>query len=232
MRPSAATAPSSATVLARAGMQAEPFVSWIWTCAAFHAGAAALLVGEEALNEGGLERSWAGMLSLQPPWSDIPVFVMTRRADSTARYHFLKRFDALGNVSLLDRPLRAETIVSALQMALRARQRQYDIRDYVEAERQTSAALGRANAELRRANDDLNQFAFSASHDLQEPLRMVAVFTQMLEREYGEDLGEQAAQSHALHAAGRPAHGRVVEGPALLCERRQFHRKGRHSDRQ
>ena len=94
-------------VLARAGIEALACGSLDQTCADFHAGAAALLVGDEALNEGGMERL-RRMLSQQPPWSDIPLFVMTRRADSTARYHFLKRFDVLGNVSLLDRPLRAK----------------------------------------------------------------------------------------------------------------------------
>ena len=90
-------------------------------------------------------------------------------------------------------------------MALRARARQYDIRDSLEAERQSSVALAHANMELRRANEDLNQFAFSASHDLQEPLRMVAVFTQMLEQEFGADLDAKAAEymRFALHGARR-----------------------------
>ncbi len=53
-------------------------------------------------------------------------------------------------------------------------------------------ALRRSNTELLHLNDDLNQFAYSASHDLQEPLRMVVVFSQMLARKYGDMLDREA----------------------------------------
>lgn len=61
-----------------------------------------------------------------------------------------------------------------------------DITEQVEHQR----ALERANALLARSNADLEHFAYSASHDLQEPLRTVSIYSEMLQRKFGGKLGE------------------------------------------
>ncbi len=77
-------------------------------------------------------------------------------------------------------------------------------RDFTERLRH-EAVVQEANAALRRANDDLQQFAYSASHDLQEPLRMVAAYSELLQRRFGDKLGPTGAQyiSYAVQGAVR-----------------------------
>lgn len=55
----------------------------------------------------------------------------------------------------------------------------------------SNQALEESNEALRRANDDLSVFAYSASHDLQEPLRNISIYSQMLQRRYEGHLGSE-----------------------------------------
>lgn len=67
-----------------------------------------------------------------------------------------------------------------------------------------------ADQDLRRANLDLEQFAFTASHDLQEPLRNMAVYSQLFEECYGQNLDEDGKQMLGFIVEGAHRMGALV----------------------
>jgi PAS domain S-box-containing protein len=94
--------------------------------------AGALVLTEEALSRDSVQ-ALADALQRQPSWSDIPVLLLCGPGgDSLPR-----AIELLGNVMMLERPVRTTTLVSALRSSLRARRRQYDLRERMEALRQS-----------------------------------------------------------------------------------------------
>ncbi len=93
------------------------------------AGAGAVLLTEEAINDDGINELLAA-LNRQPAWSDLPVVMMMQGGvQSSVAIGVLR---SMRNVTLLERPAPTRSVISAMQSAVRARERQYQIRDQIE----------------------------------------------------------------------------------------------------
>jgi signal transduction histidine kinase/CheY-like chemotaxis protein len=123
------------------------------------AGAGAVLIAEEALQAAEYPEL-VRYIDEQPPWSDLPIVLMTPRGGGVERNPKARRVStALGNVSFLERPFHPTTLVSVLQTALRGRRRQYEARDRMEAIRAAEELLERRvekrTTQLNAANQQL-----------------------------------------------------------------------------
>ncbi|MGZ5042621.1 MAG: PAS domain S-box protein, partial [Usitatibacter sp.] len=116
------------------------------------AGAGAILISEEALPTQEKLYYLGERLSRQPTWSDLPVLLLAHPgADSTAVRQTVR---ALGNVTLLERPVRVAALMTAVQTALRARQRQYNAREHLTELDATAKALRDSEMRLKAIFDN------------------------------------------------------------------------------
>lgn len=128
----------------------------------------ALLITEEALTTEDYHRLEV-KLGEQEPWSDLPVIVLVPTKGAVTKTHMvLERFSKGGNITLLERPFRLITLVTAINVALRSRRRQYQVKELL---RQKEISL--------RTRDE---FLSIASHELKTPITTLKLQVQMRQR--------------------------------------------------
>jgi signal transduction histidine kinase/ActR/RegA family two-component response regulator len=158
-------------MLRRAGIDCELCFDVASLAATVEGEVGAMLVAEEAIANAGSMEAVADIVRRQPPWSDLPVLVLTREgADSPAAR---KALETLGNVTLLERPVRIAALASTVRTALRARERQY----------QTRAHL----VEREEADHRKDEFLAMLSHELRNPLAPLRNAVQIMRQSAGGD---------------------------------------------
>ncbi len=151
LAPTAKDTAASRALLEGGGLACHPCRNLAEVCGQLAGGAGVVVVPEEAVLSG-RARELARALQEQPPWSNLPVIVLTAAGpDSAVKVRAILE---LGDVTLLKRPLEVVTFVNAVRAALRDRELQYLVRDHL-AER-------RAVEEKLREQDERLRFALAA----------------------------------------------------------------------
>lgn len=148
--------------------------------------AGVILLTDDAFLDAGIEQVMAA-LQEQPPWSDIPSVLLCRtglQSEIAARVT-----TSLRNVTVLDRPTPTRTLISSLKAALRARERQYQMRTQFMSLQSSEVALKRASDALQDANRRKDEFLAMLAHELRNPLAPL--------RNAGEILRRQVLDSQA-----------------------------------
>lgn len=122
-------------------------------------GCGALLLAEECIPGAALHPLKA-YVHAQPPWSDLPVLVLTARGSDSLDAQ--RAYESLGNVTLIERPVRTIGLISAARSALRARERQYQV---------------------RLADQRKDEFLATLAHELRNPLAPIRTTMSIIARQ-------------------------------------------------
>jgi signal transduction histidine kinase len=235
---------ASAELLARAALSAQVCAGLDELVAGLEAEADAVFVAEEALLGKPIDRLLA-WVEAQPPWSDMPFVMLTSHREQPAVVAGRSRLvAALRNVSLLERPVQTITLTSTVQAAVRARQRQYEVRAHLaekeQAARELEDLVAARTRELEAANQELRaqiaerermeetlrhaqkieaigQLTGGVAHDFNNLLMVISGGLDMLDRP-GDPARRRRLMDGMRQAAGR---GAALTRQLLAFSRRQ-----------
>ncbi|SDB73829.1 response regulator [Belnapia rosea] len=186
----------AAGILARAGIASRICADPTDLAQAAVEGAGAALVTEEALegdNDNGVLLCW---VATQPPWSDFPFVVLTApRGDIAQGARAPAWLHQIGNAVLLERPLGAAALASAMRAALRTRQRQYETQAHLAERELVMTRLATLNTSLE-------------SRVAERTAELSAAYDQLKKESRERGLAEaRLAQAQRMEALGQLAGG-------------------------
>jgi signal transduction histidine kinase/CheY-like chemotaxis protein len=160
LAPTGRDAELACAALLGAGLEAQICPSIDTLCGEIERGAGAAIITEEALDTASM-RSLRESLETHPAWSDLPLVIFTSKPSAELTVRSFEQLGARANITLIERPIRVKTMISATVASLRARRRQYEVRDLV--------------AELERRVSERDQFLAMLSHELRNPLAAITL---------------------------------------------------------
>ena len=154
-------------------------------CRELRGGAGTILIAQEALNSSAMA-AIRDQLDCQEKWSDLPVVVL--RSGQSALQHPRNQWllEMLPNATVLARPVQKDLLVRAIQVCLRARGRQYQLRAHLQEREAMLNALETANA----AKDE---FLGLISHELRTPATTISGGAKILRRRGKQLLNHSSA---------------------------------------
>jgi PAS domain S-box-containing protein len=165
LAPNGRDAPLTVLLLKEAGFPADICADLAALTAELKRGAGLAIVADEAVQSANL-RPLVGFLEEQPPWSDMPIILLTHRGGGPERNPAALRLgEILGNVSFLERPFHPTTLSSMVRAAARGRRRQYEARVRLEeiSEREQQLQTALTAGRLGSWSLDVEKMVFHAS---------------------------------------------------------------------
>jgi signal transduction histidine kinase/CheY-like chemotaxis protein len=190
LAPTGRDAELAGTTLRGAGLVAETVPNIDALCGGISEGCGAAIITEEALDAASM-KCLRDELTRQPAWSDLPLLIFTSRPSAELAVRSFEQLGASANITMIERPVRVKTMISAAQAALRARRRQYEVRDLV--------------GELEHRVRERDHFLAMLSHELRNPLAAIALAVDTLNQ------GGELSNEHAILVRQTRHLGKLVD---------------------